>query len=66
MSKKLFKKIIEKASKPVPEEADKQLHPESYNGSKTRPRKSVGTSEKQNGKSRSQNASTETKNPRSN
>lgn len=27
MSKKLFKKLIKRASQPVPKEQDKQLHP---------------------------------------
>ncbi len=46
MSKKLFKKLISKASKPVPKEQDKQLHPDKNTEKKTRPRKAEDTSVK--------------------
>ena len=45
MSKKLFKKLVKKASQPVPKEQDKQLHPESYTGKKTRRGNAAGTSD---------------------
>ena len=56
MSKKLFKKLIKRASTPFPAEEDPQLHPESYNGKRTRQRKTGDTSAKQRGKSRQSNA----------
>ena len=56
MSKKLFNKLIKRASKPVPKELDKQLHPDSYNEKQTRSRKSANTSVKRSGKSRQSNA----------
>jgi hypothetical protein len=40
MSKKLFKRLIKKASTPVPKEADKLRYPENYNGKQTRSCKS--------------------------
>ena len=52
MSKKLFKRLIKKASMPVPKEQDKQRHPESYSGKQTRPRNAEDTSAKPRGKSR--------------
>lgn len=39
MSKKLFKKLIKRASQPVPKEQDKQLHPEGYSEKQTRSHK---------------------------
>jgi len=51
MSKKLFKKLIKRASQPVPKEQDKQLHPEGYSEKQTRSRKVVDTSVKRNDKS---------------
>lgn len=57
MSKKLFNKLIKRASTPVPKEQDKQLHPEGYSGKRTRPRKAGDTSVKQSDKSRPKNAS---------
>lgn len=56
MSKKLFNKLIKRASQPVPKEQDKQLHPEGYTGKKTRPGSAEGTSAKLSGKSRRSNA----------
>jgi len=64
MSKKLFKKLIRRASQPVPKEQDKQLHPEGYNGKQTRSRKAGDTSVKRSGKSRQSSASSGPKNPR--
>lgn len=64
MSKKLFKKLIKKASTPVPKEQDKQLHPEGYTGKQTRSRNTGDTSAKRSGKSRQSNASFDPKNPR--
>lgn len=52
MSKKLFKRLIRRASQPVPKEQDKQRHPESYSGKQTRQRSAGGTSAKQRGKFR--------------
>ena len=49
MSKKLFDRLIKRASTPVPAEQDKQLHPESYKGKQTGSRKTVNTSAKQRG-----------------
>ena len=43
MGKKLFDKLIKRASTPVPKELDKQRHPDSYNEKQTRPRKSANT-----------------------
>lgn len=64
MSKKLFKKLIKKASTPVPKEQDKQLHPEGYSEKQTRSRKAGDTSAKRSGKSRQSNASSNPKTPR--
>lgn len=52
MSKKLFKKLIKRASTPVPKEQDKQLHPDGYSERQTRQDKAEDTSAKQRGKSR--------------
>lgn len=52
MSKKLFNRLIKRASQPVPKEQDKQRHPESYTGKQTRPGKTADTSAKPRGKSR--------------
>ena len=51
MSKKLFDRLIKRASTPVPKELDKQRHPESYNGTRTHSRKAVDTLVKQRDKS---------------
>ena len=64
MSKKLFKRLIKRASLPVPKEQDKQRHPDSYNGKQTRSRSAEGTSEKPRDKSRQLNASSGSKNSR--
>jgi hypothetical protein len=64
MSKKLFHKLIPRASTPVPKEQDKQLHPEGYSKKQTRPRKAKDTSAKQSDKSRQSNASSDPKTPR--
>lgn len=64
MSKKLFNKLIKRASTPVPKEQDKQLHPDSYNEKQTRSGKAVDTSAKQRGTYRPKTASTAPKNPR--
>ena len=61
MSKKLFKRLIKRASTPIPAELDPQLHPESYNGKRTRQHRTVSTSAKQRGKYHQSNASVETK-----
>lgn len=45
MGKKLFNRLIRKASQPVPKEQDKQLHPGKSTGKKTRPGKSASTSD---------------------
>lgn len=64
MSKKLFNKLIKRASTPVPKEQDKQLHPDSYSGKRTRSGKAEGTSGKRRGTSRPKTASTDPKTPR--
>jgi hypothetical protein len=64
MSKKLFNKLIKRASTPVPKEHDKQLHPDSYNGKQTRSSKVADTSVKQRDTSRPKTASTDPKSPR--
>lgn len=64
MSKKLFNKLIKRASTPVPKEQDKQLHPDSYNEKRTRSDKAEDTSVKQRDTSRPKTASTDPKNPR--
>lgn len=43
--KKLFKKLIKRASQPVPKEQDKQLRPDKSSEKKTRPDKSASTSD---------------------
>jgi len=52
MSKKLFKKLIKRASTPVPKEQDKQLHPEGCSEKQTRSRNVADTSAKRSDKSR--------------
>ncbi len=47
MSKKLFDKLIKRASTPVPKERDKQLHPADYSEKQTRPRKTENNLVKQ-------------------
>ena len=64
MSKKLFQKLIKRASTPVPKEQDKQLHPEGYNEKQTRSHKTEDTSVKRSGKSRQSTASSDPKTPR--
>ena len=64
MSKKLFNKLIKRASQPVPKEQDKQLHPDGYNEKQTRSRKSADTSAKRDDKSRPKNVSIVPKTPR--
>lgn len=51
MSKKLFKKLIKRASQPVPKEQDKQLYPEDCSGKQTRLHNTVNTSIKHSDKS---------------
>jgi hypothetical protein len=46
MSKKLFNKLIKRASTPVPADQDKQLNPAGYSGKQTHSRKAGDTSVK--------------------
>ena len=64
MSKKLFNKLIKRASTPVPREQDKQLHPDSYSEKRIRSGKAEDTSAKRRGKSHPKTASADPKNPR--
>ena len=51
MSKKLFKRLIKKASQPEPKEPGKQPRPDGYNEKQTRSRTAEDTSAKRRNKS---------------
>lgn len=50
MSKKLFKQLIKRASRPIPKESSKRPQLDSYNEKQTRSHKTVNTSAKPYGK----------------